>query len=247
MRTRSSHERRANTRYAGEEWAEDVEMIDADVDRTEDGRCVSDENSDPNVVPPVVTPDGHVDERRRRVYSKKTRPYSKKTRPHVADPGPPADRSGEYLEYLDVGDRTTSCSFCDAPLWELVIWLRQALLLVIGAGLSTALEAIDAASPLVNSTAAAAEATQLWRASSRYGSACLALLVLLAMAAAQERYQPYALGVQNQLARWMYASNALLLLLGRRAFCCTELVAQGRSRSQRTCCGAWAWHGGSFL
>ena len=121
MRTRSPHERRANTRYAGEEWAQDVEMIDADVDRMEDDRCVPDENSDPNVVPPVVTPDGHVDTRRRRVYSKKTRPYSKKTHPHVADPAPPADRSGEYLEYLDVGDRTTSCSFCDAPLWELEV------------------------------------------------------------------------------------------------------------------------------
>ena len=34
----------------------------------------------------------------------------------MADPGPPADRSGEYL---DVGDRTTSCHFCDAPLWDL--------------------------------------------------------------------------------------------------------------------------------
>ena len=121
MRTRSSLERRANTRYAGEEWAQDVEMIDADVDRTEDDRCVPDENSDPNVVPPVVTPDEHVDTRRWRVYSKKTRHYSKKTRPHVADPAPPADRSGEYLEYLDAGDRTTSCSFCDAPLWELEV------------------------------------------------------------------------------------------------------------------------------
>ncbi len=111
MRTRSPHERRANTRYAGEEWAEDVEMNDADVDRTEDDRCVPDENSDPNVVPPVVTPDEHVDKRRRRVYSKKTRP-------RVADPGPPADRADEYL---DVGDRTTSCHFCDAPLWELEV------------------------------------------------------------------------------------------------------------------------------
>ena len=111
MRTRSPHERRANTRYAGEEWAQDVEMNDADVDRMEDDRCVPDENSDPNVVPPVVTPDEHVDTRRWRVYSKKTHP-------RVADPGPPADRSGEYL---DVGDRTTSCSFCDAPLWELEV------------------------------------------------------------------------------------------------------------------------------
>jgi hypothetical protein len=123
MRTRSSHERRANTRYAGEEWAQDVEMKDADVDRTEDDRCVPDENSDPNVVPPVVTPDEHVDKRRRTVRSKKTRP-------RVADPASPApaaaaaaparraraaDRSGKYL---DVGDRTTSCHFCDAPLWE---------------------------------------------------------------------------------------------------------------------------------
>ena len=121
MHTRSCHERRANTRYAGEEWAEDVDMIDADVHRKEDVRCVPDENSDPNVVPPVVTPDGHVDTRRRRVYSRKTRPYSKETHPRVADPAPPANRSGEYLEYLDVGDRTTSCSFCDAPLWELEV------------------------------------------------------------------------------------------------------------------------------
>ena len=34
-------------------------MIDADVDRMEEDRCVPDENSDPNVVPPVVTPDEH--------------------------------------------------------------------------------------------------------------------------------------------------------------------------------------------
>ena len=109
MQTRSCHERRANTRYAGEEWAEDVDVIDADVHRMEDDRWVPDENSDPNVVPPVVTPGRHVDKRRRTVRSKKTRP-------HVADPALLADQSGEYL---DVGDRTTSCHFCDAPLWEL--------------------------------------------------------------------------------------------------------------------------------
>ena len=86
MRTRSPHERRANTRYAGEEWAEDVEMIDADVHRMEDDRCVPDENSDPNVVPPIVTPGGYVDKRRRTVRSKKTRP-------HVADPALLADQT----------------------------------------------------------------------------------------------------------------------------------------------------------
>jgi hypothetical protein len=89
-------------------------MTDADVAGTEDERCGPDENDDPNVVLPVATPVGHVDKRRRAVRSKKTRP-------RVAEPAPPADRSGEYLEYLDVGDRTTSCSFCDAPLWELEV------------------------------------------------------------------------------------------------------------------------------
>ncbi len=44
-----------NTRYAGEEWAEDVEMIDADVAAGEGERCVADENSDPNVTRTVVT------------------------------------------------------------------------------------------------------------------------------------------------------------------------------------------------
>ena len=72
MRTRSNRERRANTRYAGEEWVGDVEMFDADVDRTEVDRCVADEMSDPNVAPPVVSPEGHVDKRRRAVRSKKT-------------------------------------------------------------------------------------------------------------------------------------------------------------------------------
>ena len=72
MRTRSNRERRANTRYAGEEWVGDVEMFDADVDRTEVDRCVADEMSDPNVAPPVAPPEGPVDERRRAVRSKKT-------------------------------------------------------------------------------------------------------------------------------------------------------------------------------
>ena len=123
MHTRSCHERRANTRYAGEEWAEDVDMIDADVHRMEDDRCVPDENSYPNVVPPVVTPGGHVDKRRRTVRSKKTHPRVADLAPLApAAPAAPArractaDQSGEYL---DVGDRTTSCHFCDAPLWEL--------------------------------------------------------------------------------------------------------------------------------
>ncbi|MCP4744155.1 MAG: hypothetical protein GY871_18305, partial [Actinomycetales bacterium] len=87
-------------------------MTDADVAGTEDERCGPDENDDPNVVLPVATPVGHVDKRRRAVRSKKTRP-------RVAEPAPThpaADRSGEYL---DVGDRTTSCHFCDAPLWDL--------------------------------------------------------------------------------------------------------------------------------
>ena len=44
-----------NTRYAGEEWAEDVEMIDADVAAGEGERCVADENNDPNVTRTVVT------------------------------------------------------------------------------------------------------------------------------------------------------------------------------------------------
>ena len=78
-------------------------MTDADVAGTEDERCGPDENDDPNVVLPVATPVGHVDKRRRAVRSKKTRP-------RVAEPAPThpaADRSGEYL---DVGDRTTSCN-----------------------------------------------------------------------------------------------------------------------------------------
>ena len=77
MRTRRSRERRASTRYAGEEWVGDVEMFDADVDRMEVDRCVADENSDPNVAPPVVTPEGHVDKRRRQsAASKRTRTHA---------------------------------------------------------------------------------------------------------------------------------------------------------------------------
>ena len=58
-------------------------MFDADVDRMEVDRCVADEMSDPNVAPPVAPPEGHVDERRRAVRSKKTH-----TR--VAEPAPAA-------------------------------------------------------------------------------------------------------------------------------------------------------------
>ena len=87
-------------------------MFVADVDRMAVDRCVADENSDPNVAPPVVTPEGRVDKRLRAVRGKKTH-----TR--VADPAPAAaDRSGEYL---DVGDRKTSCFFCGAPLCELEV------------------------------------------------------------------------------------------------------------------------------
>ena len=53
------------------------------------------------------------------------------------------------------------------------------------------------------------------RAAARYGWAGGALLMTLGVWLVQERVQPYALHVQNRLlARWLVASNVLLLLLG---------------------------------
>ena len=62
-------------------------MFDADVDRMEVDRCVADENSDPNVAPPVVTPEGHVDKRRRQSAARK-RTRTCQTRPRQLQTGP---------------------------------------------------------------------------------------------------------------------------------------------------------------
>ena len=96
-----------------------------------------------------------------------------------------------------------------AVLWELVVWLRQVLLLGVGVGCRATIRVVNS-----GLTPASINTTPVLRAVARYGWASVALLVVGVMAWAQERTQPYALSIQNLLARWMYISNALLLLLG---------------------------------
>ena len=95
------------------------------------------------------------------------------------------------------------------------MWVRQLLLLLVGVGLESTIDAARVGGgATVGARAAAAAATVHTRAAARYGWAGAALAVIAGTAYAQERVQPYALRVQNTLARWMYLSNALLLMLG---------------------------------
>jgi hypothetical protein len=96
-----------------------------------------------------------------------------------------------------------------APTWELAVWLRQFLLLGVGIALNESMDAVHSVTASTASTVAAE------RAAVRYGWASAALLVVLATGCAQEHVRPYALDVQNRLlARWLIASNAMLVLLG---------------------------------
>ena len=88
-----------------------------------------------------------------------------------------------------------------APRWELVIWLRSLLLLLCGLGLDASLVAVAGQPPSVF-------------AAVRFMWCGAALLVVLLSWAWQERVQPYALVLQNTLARWLQLSNALLLVFG---------------------------------
>ena len=54
-----------------------------------------------------------------------------------------------------------------------------------------------------------AKAVASAQADARYRCAAGALLVVFVTGYAQERVQPYALRMQNLLARWMYCSSAL--------------------------------------
>ena len=97
-----------------------------------------------------------------------------------------------------------------APLWELAVWLRHLLLLSVGVGLESTMATLTNALENESTTSALHQ----HRFVARLGWECAALLVVCTMAWAQERTQPYALRLQNTLARWMYVTNALLVLIG---------------------------------
>jgi hypothetical protein len=82
------------------------------------------------------------------------------------------------------------------------------MLLLVGVGLESTMKSLPSVTPATASTVIAG------RAAARHGFAALALLVVVATGCLQWKYKPYALRVQNRLARWLFISNALLVLLG---------------------------------
>ena len=88
-----------------------------------------------------------------------------------------------------------------ASRWEIVVWLRHALLL---AGVIS----------LRFTMAAAAGGSAAKRAAARYGTLAPMVILYVLLGCCQQRVQPFALDLQNRLYVWLFVSNTMLLVLG---------------------------------